>query len=133
MNMNKNYPEQLGDWVKRRKSTQRDRNLVAFLAIRDDVKAALDASYSVKTVWTNMHECKRIEVGYEVFLHYVNRLIRHPIADHVATVPNSRLSNPLATIGQKLAPGATPAASVTKPVAPAGFVFDPVPRKEDLV
>jgi hypothetical protein len=131
--MNKNYLEQLGEWVKRRKSTQRDRNLVAFLAIRDDVKAALDASYSVKTVWANMQECKRTEVGYEVFLHYVNRLIRHPIADHSATAPNLRLSAPLGPVGQKLGPGAPSAMKATKEAAPAGFVFDPVPRKEDLV
>ncbi|MDO9013673.1 MAG: TraK family protein, partial [Polynucleobacter sp.] len=49
--MAKTYPEQLGEWVKRRESTQRDKNLVAFLAVRDDVKAAVEAGYSVKTVW----------------------------------------------------------------------------------
>lgn len=132
--MSKNYPEQLGEWVRRRKSTQRDRNLVAFLSVRDDVKAALDAGYSVKTVWTNMQECKRTGVGYEVFLHYVKRLIRRPQADQAATVTNPELSSPLGTTGQTSRPsGATPAAKTMKPPAPAGFTFNPAAKKEELL
>ena len=48
--MAKSYPEQLAEWVKRRESTKRDKNLVAFLAVRDDVKLAVDAGYAVKTI-----------------------------------------------------------------------------------
>jgi hypothetical protein len=75
--MAKNYLDQLGDWVKKKESKHRDKNLVAFLAVRADVKTAVEAGYKVKTVWLNMYESKRIQFGYHTFLNYVNRLIRN--------------------------------------------------------
>ena len=63
--MSKSYPELLGEWVKRRESSKREKNVVAFLAVRDDVKAALDAGFAVKTIWANMHEQQRVAFGYD--------------------------------------------------------------------
>ena len=129
--MDTNYPEQLGEWVRQQKSTQRDRNLVAFLAIQNEVKAALDVKYSVKTVWKNMQESKRIDVGYEMFLRYVNRLIRHPQANQTATMKNPELSLPPHAIGKESqAKRATPAATATRQTAQAAFVFNPVPPED---
>lgn len=132
--MAKTYPEQLGEWVKRRESTQRDKNLVAFLAVRDDVKAAVEAGYAVKTVWANMHESKRIEFGYDTFLNYVNRLIRRPQVDQAATLtePGSAATTDSSSTKPKAGIKKT-AAKTTKPEAPAGFTFNPVPNKEELL
>ena len=132
--MAKTYPDQLGEWVKLRKSTQRDKNLVAFLAVRDDVKAAVEAGYAVKTVWANMHESKRIEFGYDTFLNYVNRLLRRPLVDQAATLtesaspPTTANSNPKPKAGVKKS-----VAKTTKPEAPTGFTFNSAPKKEDLI
>ena len=126
--MDTNYPEQLGEWVRQQKSTQRDRNLVAFIAIQNEVKAALDAKYPVKTVWKNMQESKRIEIGYEMFLRYVNRLIRHPQANQATTMKDPKSSLPHHAIKKESqAKQATPAATATRQSAPAKFVFNPVP------
>ncbi|WP_373991704.1 TraK family protein [Duganella sp. BuS-21] len=117
--MGKNYPDQLGDWISRRATTTRDRNLVAFLAVRDDVCAALAAGYNVKTIWSNLHESKRITVSYSAFRRYVKKFATQaPVA-----VPASPSSSP--------APSAPRPSS--KPDKPSGFVFNPTPNKEELL
>lgn len=130
--MAKTYPDQLGLWVKLRKSTRRDKNLVAFLAVRDDVKAALEAGYAVKTVWANMHECQRIEFGYDTFLNQVKRLIRRPQTSQAAM-----LATPTATIDDSnptsKAAAKKTAAQTMKPEAATGFTFNSAPKKEDLI
>lgn len=125
--MANSYPEQLGEWVKKRQSTKRDKNLVAFLAVKNDVQAALDAGYAVKTIWANMVDTQRIEFGYDTFLNHVNRLIRRPQAarttetESTATAHNATKSKTSKT--QK---------TTTPPSSQAGFLFNPKPNKEDL-
>lgn len=125
--MANSYPEQLGEWVKKRQSTKRDKNLVAFLAVKNDVQAALDAGYAVKTIWANMVDTQRIEFGYDTFLNHVNRLIRRPQAarttetESTATANNATKSKTSKT--QK---------TTTLPSSQAGFVFNPKLNKEDL-
>lgn len=125
--MANSYPEQLGEWVKKRQSTKRDKNLVAFLAVKNDVQAALDAGYAVKTIWANMVDTQRIEFGYDTFLNHVNRLIRRPQAarstetETTATANNATKSKTSKT--QK---------TTTPPSSQAGFVFNPKLNKEDL-
>jgi hypothetical protein len=114
--MRKNYPDQLGAWVRQRKASARDRNLVAFLAVRDDVRAALDAGYPVKTIWSNLHEANRIKVSYTAFLRYVKKLVIRSPSEQ--TAPESQLP---------------PARSGTKPDKPASFIFNPIPKKEELL
>lgn len=125
--MANSYPEQLGEWVKKRQSTKRDKNLVAFLAVKNDVQAALDAGYAVKTIWANMVDTQRIEFGYDTFLNHVNRLIRRPQAarstetESTATADSDTKSKTSKT--QK---------TTTPPSSQAGFVFNPKLNKEDL-
>ena len=135
--MAKSYSQQLAEWVKQRPSTRRDKNVVAFLAVRDDVKEALDEGYAVKTVWAHMYESKRIEFGYDTFLNYVNRHLRPPeqqpaiapnqVAGMPASVPKADPPKPAAK--QPAAP--RPAAPA--PGQPAGFTFNPAPNKEELL
>lgn len=133
--MAKTYPELLGEWVKRRESTKRDKNLVAFLAVRDDVKEAVDAGYAVKTIWANMHEEKRVAFGYDTFLNYVNRHIRRQQkepADNAPAKPVLPSVSGQGRPGPKIAPvGAGPQVKV--PDAVPGFTFNSAPKKEDLI
>lgn len=129
------YPEVLGEWVKRRESARRDKNLVAFLAVRDDVKAAVDEGYAVKTIWANMHENKRVAFGYDTFLNYVNRYIRRPPSQLNVVAPakpDSRLvSNPSRNF-----PATNPKETVPKVHTSEllhGFTFNSTPTKEDLI
>jgi len=132
--MTKTYSEQLGEWVKKKESTQRDKNLVAFLAVRDDVKMAVEAGYAVKTIWANMHELKRIEFGYDTFLNYVNRLIRRTQKNKPASSAEQKLA---ATIDYNDTP---PKADVNIPTEKMArqntlpeFTFNPVPNREELI
>jgi hypothetical protein len=137
------YQDQLGPLVKQ-KLMRGNINLVAFLAIRDEVKAALETGNSVKTVWADMRECKRIEIGYEVFLHYVNRLIRGPQADQATTSAGPRLSKHPATVEPNTTPdgttpdGTTPVGTIPttakamKPAAPADLISNRETNEKEL-
>lgn len=131
--MSKSYPELLGDWVKRRASNRREKNVVAFLAVRDDVKAALDAGYPVKTIWTNMHESRRLTFSYDTFLSYVKRYIKR--AETKAAKANVGLEAVRRL--NRTTPVAEPhAQQPSRPKAPGplpGFTFNADPRKEDLL
>ena len=132
--MAKSYPERLGEWVKQRTSTRRDKNLVAFLSVRDDVKAAVEAGYAVKTVWANMAESGRIGFGYDTFLNYVNRMVRRTPASHAAGVPPAPQARrtPIGSSRTTTGTAATAAKSM-KLGPPAGFTFNPEPNKEELL
>ncbi len=119
--MTKEYPEQLGAWLRRRETTRRDRNLAAFLAAADDVRAALVSGYPIKTIWSNLFESKRIAFRYDAFLRYVHRYIFCPEG-----------SSPYA-LDEKQQAQKTIAATSPKPAVHAGFTFNPVPNKEELL
>ena len=59
MNMTKNYTETLSEWVKKRSKPPK-LNVIGrrshFLAVRADVKVAIEAGYALKTIWEHMTE-----------------------------------------------------------------------------
>jgi hypothetical protein len=127
--MAKSYPEQLAEWVKRRESTKRDKNLVAFLAVRDDVKLAVDAGYAVKTIWANMHEEKRVAFGYDTLLNYVNRYIRMKSTRPADSLPAK--TDPQPQVSKPYPQNQGP--RVRAPNTPAGFKFNSEPNVKDLI
>ena len=120
MNMRKNYIETLSEWVKKRETTRTKRDIqkIAFLAVRADVKAAIEAGYALKTIWEHMTETGKITYRYETFLKHVNRRSK-----------TIQVNETLCTkTGKKIIP--------TKEETPnkfSGFKFNPVPKKEDLI
>jgi len=77
--MPSSYTEELAEWVKKReaaKPKRQDKNWVAFLAVSNDVKAAIVAGYSLTTIWEHLHETGKIQVRYETFAKYVRRHIK---------------------------------------------------------
>jgi hypothetical protein len=125
--MAEDFSKQLAQWVEQRGLQQSDKNLVAFMAVRDDVKLAIDAGYAVKTVWANLRETGRIDLAYKTFLNYVRRCLG-PLPDRAASspvrptvAPSSRESSPVKTPTRVM------------PLAMPGFVYDPVPNKEELL
>ena len=134
--MAKNYSELLGDWVQQRESaTKRDKNLVAFLAVRDDVREALDAGYAVKTIWANLHEHKRVAFGYHTFLRYVKRHMGSPLMEPAASAIAQSGARPATEQGRQ-APAS--AGKSLKPMAKApdavtGFTFNSAPDEKDLI
>ena len=93
--MAKRYTEELAGWVRERPSARpcQDRNIVAFLAVKADVKAALEAGYAMKTIWAHLTATGRIACRYETFTLHVKRYIRtppaagHPLEEHAEIEP----------------------------------------------
>lgn len=126
--MTTSYPEQLGEWVKRRRSSKGASPVASFLAVRDDVKAAVDAGYPVKTIWTQMYESQCVNVSYDTFIRYVNRYINNP----GSTAP---ARNAVKTI-EPVQEAKKYTAARLEPIRPgrvAGFTFNSDPKKEDLI
>jgi hypothetical protein len=130
--MMKLYPEQLGEWVKLRECAQHDKSLAVFLAVRDDVQAALAAGYAVKTVWRNMQEAKRINFSYTAFLRYVNCMRRRTQAG-LGTVSASPVPPLPGSAEQQSEPGRPPAKMSIKSAALARFALNPAPKNEELL
>lgn len=107
--------------------------MVAFLAVKSDVQAALDAGYAMKTIWEHMKETGRLRCRYETFTQHVKRYIKAvPViaAPAPATSPDSQAK------GAKPNPKAAPPASEppkSEPPKIGGFTFDATPKKEDLL
>jgi uncharacterized protein DUF5338 len=126
--MSKRYSDQLGQWVKQKQSRKRDKNLVAFLAIKADVQEALNEGYAAKTIWAHMLEKKRIEFGYDTFLNYTNRQIRRHLSSATSIQDEQNIASKDKTNKQTK----EPKKATTKPQQP-GFTFDSSPKNEDYL
>lgn len=126
--MNKRYPEQLAEWVKKKQSVKkRDRNLVMFQAVKEDVREAIAAGYSIRTIWEHMHEVQRVTIGYHQFLKYTNQVIKKhqekPTKEQITQTEPKKGGQP----AHKTPENRTP----KNPQKPQNFIFDPSPNKED--
>lgn len=130
--MTSNYPEQLAEWVKRRDSTKRPSRVTEFLAVRDDVQAAIEAGFDSKAIWSEMRETQRVSVSYCTFLTYVSRYISGPASGSVeqstGTLRSKAKTNAVVTAFTARGDSRR---STPDPVA--GFTFNPNPNKEDLI
>ena len=72
------YPQELAARIEKRaaKKRRQDATAVAFLAVRVDVKAAMDAGYAVTTIYEDMREIGRVKCSYETFRKHVQRYIK---------------------------------------------------------
>ena len=123
--MAKSLSERIAERIRTKQPTRIGRNRAAFLAVKDEVAKALEDGWSVKVIWETLHAEGKIEVGYDAFTGYVNRLIR-----------NAEKATPAATEGKsKTVTAEKEARSEPKKRAPpkiGGFTFDATPKKEDL-
>ena len=133
MRMPRSYTQDLAEWVTRRETSRsrQDTNVVAFLALKPDIQAAITAGYSLVTIWSHLHEKGKIPYRYETFLKHVRRHIKAPQPGGNREV-DIKEANP----AEPLAPGkAEPKATLhpAKPGPAAGFTFNPIPNKEELL
>ncbi|WP_298236545.1 TraK family protein [uncultured Azohydromonas sp.] len=72
------YVEELAAWVQDQPPKRRgqDTNAVAFLAVREDVEAAIAAGFPLTTIWRHLHETRRLGFRYDTFLKYVRKHVR---------------------------------------------------------
>ncbi len=125
------YADELAEWVSARPAPRprQDRSLVAFLAVKEDVRAALEAGYAMKTIWAHLHATGRIESRYETFTLHVKRHLRTPPPAQPPTAAQAQRppGGPAAT-----SPPAPREPRKTLPPSVGGFTFNATPKTEDL-
>lgn len=129
------FLEELAKWATGTRQTTKPRRketLAAFLAVREDVKAAAAAGYALKTIWEHMHETGRVSFRYETFLRHVRRHITNAPSE---TTRSSATAKPTAQ-GKRGNESMSRASCEPKnrEVSPVGrFNFDPTPKREELL
>lgn len=59
------------------KKLGKGRGKMLFLGQMEEIKAALDKGYSIKTVWSHLHNTDRMPVGYASFTTYVSKYLNN--------------------------------------------------------
>jgi len=125
------FPDELAAWIEKRaaKKRRQDAAAVAFLAVRVDVKAAMDSGYAVTTIYEYMRETSRVKCSYETFRKHVRRFIKAPPVAPVSVSPsaNDQIKR------EKLDQWTAKKLRVPEPTGISGFNFNPNPNKEDLL
>jgi len=140
--MPKTFPQELAQWLKQREATKarRDKHLVAFLALKGDVQAAIEAGYSLMTIWKHLHDQAKLPCRYETFLKHVRRHIKDAAAaqpgascGHLPELARSPVAKKAAA--PRLPSPSNPVRPAPSAPAPAltGFSFNSQPKKEDLL
>lgn len=129
--MAKNYTDKLAEWVGQRESTRRDKNLVAFLAVRDDVEAALRTGFTARTVWLNLYEDGRVPFRYTTFLALVSRHFESAFKSRNQV--GCRGALPASKVIQQAKVDKIKKNNINNSEAIRGFTFNPIPNKEDLI
>ena len=127
------YPDELLKWLKEQNWVPRNFHLVLFLKVREDVRAALVAGYSVKHIWTCLREADRIQCSYSRFLFHVNcmRGTGEPALGPAAARTVALAAGP-EQLPEQGGTSIAGRAQVGKPAATQGFVFNPVPDPKNL-
>ena len=114
--MAKSLSARIAERIACKKPAGNVRNRAAFLALRGEVKQAIDDGWPVKTIWETLHDEEKVAFSYQAFRGYVNRLILSPPAN-----------------GEGTPPARTPAEWKPEKLAATGFTFNRTPKKEDLL
>ncbi len=71
--MEKTILERLIEKSSKEDASKAKRNLSIFLALRDQIRAAIESGWSVKDVWQLLSDEKKLTVSYQVFLRMVKK------------------------------------------------------------
>lgn len=113
----------------RKKVSKKAKNRAAFLAVRAEVKAALDDGWSMFEIWELLFEEKKIEFSYQSFRNYTNKLIttRQTAKKHEPTQSGNNLSN------QKTPEQTGNEKNGSQSYELPSFQHNPTRKKEDLI
>ena len=132
--MAKSLSARIAERIARKKPAGNVRNRAAFLALRGEVKQAIDDGWPVKTIWETLHDEEKVAFSYQAFRGYVNRLILSPPANGEAA-PAPVVADQSGQAAPRSAPQSarTPAEWQPEKLAATGFTFNRTPKKEDLL
>ena len=121
--MEKTLSERIAARALKKKSptshSDENQNRAMFLALRPEIKQALDDGWPITSIWKTLYEEGKVTFGYDSFLRYTKHLIL------LSPSQNPKyLEQPDATKTTKPKTNETPGIR--------GFIFNPSPKKEDL-
>lgn len=125
------YTEQLAERLRAQHSPGRSLNKAAFLAVKADVAAALEAGFVPKDIWSDLRTCKRIHFSYDTFLRLVKIYISSPpVVRTPVALPSSKNTVKNKSAGLPAAASSQPAEFTPEKT---GFAYNPVPNKDELL
>lgn len=123
--MNKSLSQRISLKMQNSRSSRNARNLAAFLALRDEIRQALDDGWPVYHIWETLHEEQKITASYTTFCGQVRRLLGKAGKPGSASVPVAGLRS-------------MPAPTASRPAGARtslkdGFIFSSTPNDEELL
>jgi len=122
-----NLSERIAAQTVKKEPSVNDKNRATFLALREDIKKALDDGWHVKIIWKTLHAEGKIAYSYQAFRRYTNRLILSP--PMTASTP----SDAVLQITPPILESRSPEAKKSEVPQLRGFTYDATPKKEDLI
>jgi hypothetical protein len=119
----------IDQWFANRTEKEKNRRKggwVLFLAVSDEVAAALDAGYNVKVIHEYLTDQGKLKCSYDTFRGYVKKYQQKPIRAVAASAPAIKEQAP----GQKGNKATAPKPQATKLKQ---FEFNPEPNKSELI
>ena len=128
--MAKSLSERIAASTVKQAPSRSAQNRATFLALRVDIKQALDDGWPVKSIWETLHKEGKIDFSYQAFRGYTNRLIllsydKNQVLENAENLPVTGLGNPMKQVASM--------AAERKPEKATGFIFNSEPKKEDLI
>jgi hypothetical protein len=122
--MAKGLSARVAERTGRKTPSRYGKNSAAFLAVRDDVKQAIDDGWPVKEIWRTLFEERKVSFSYEAFRKYVIRLIDGKTGQTRVTRKEER-SSQLGQINGN-------SADKTSTTGIRNFAWNPLHDKDDL-
>jgi hypothetical protein len=123
--MNKSLSQRISIKMQNNRSSRNARNLAAFLALREDIRQALDDGWPVYHIWETLHGEQKITASYTTFCGQVRRLLGKAGKPGRAPVPAAGLPSLPGTTASLPAGARTPIKD--------GFIFSSTPNDEELL
>ena len=114
--------------TKRKQKGTGVKNRVVFLALREDIKEAMEDGWALKQIYRTLHTQKKIMFSYQTFVNYANDLILKPKPSRI--IINQEASGK--TPGDEQTVQSSEPKSKKSYELPS-FKFDPIAKKEDLI
>lgn len=136
--MAKPLSARIAERATKKKPSVKTQNLAVVLALRSEIREAIDDGWPVKTIWETLHEEGKVPFSYQAFRGHVNRLILAQPGSQAlgegqgVKTARQALANTPAKPGDTPAPAPTPAAP-QPPAAITGFTFTSQPDKKELL
>jgi hypothetical protein len=125
--MAKSLSQRIAERSLKKAPSRNAQNRATFLAIRSDIKQALDDGWPIKSIWELLHEEKKINFSYQAFRGYVNRLLLSQGTSNTE-IFSENLLGVTATDQVKMSDK-----KLQKIKNIPGFKFNSIPKKEELL